>query len=488
MKKTISLFLALSTLLLSLTVPTLSASAADKIVIDGEPFKINGVTYQNGTSIYSNYYSRTTFTFEDDDYGPINDNNNTENRALDLFNTITGKEDTEGHGKVVKIYGEGGLKKQTIRPLPYKKVAGGVFVFDYEMYVKGDFNSSTAQLFSMATRDASDNRTWSGIGSQLNFEKKTTEGSNYDWILRFTHPDGSKTDMYTLKQETWFRFTIMMDLRKETFTFLIDGVPVLTDGEMKVKNVASIDTLEGTAQFMKDGSYYLLDNVKAYQYFTDYSAEAKGVASDDSLIDTVKCTSGSKIAVKFSTPMMTSALAENVSLISEKGNAVVLKEFSDEDYDSTTSTLYLTVNEDLKPNSEYTVELKPNILADDGSVATYGVATVDGVGYTEKTELKISTEKTAYGIENIDCASLAAGTTVDADITLRTDDAEDASLVLVLYDGDGKMRSISSKKIESSSVSSSYTLPVSVPESGSGFKLCAMLLGNDYQVIDVLSK
>lgn len=343
---------------------------------------------------------------------------------------------------------------------------------------------STGQMFSFATRDLSNTRGWnSKFGVQLNFEK---DGD--DRILKFTAPGGTKTNIYTIEQKTWFRLTILMDFRTHTWTIMINGEPKLVGGEMGDTATSGVDTIETTSRFIGNGSYFLIDNLKSYLYYPQYNAEVKGVSSDDSLTDKVQLASGSKIAVKFNVPMMTSALAGNISLISEKGNAVALKEISEEDYDSTTNTLYLTLNEDLKPNSEYTVELKPNILADDGSVATYGVATVDGIGYTEKTVLKISTEKTAYGIEDIDCASLTAGTTVDADVTLRTDDAEDASLVLVLYDGDGKMRSISSKKIESSSVNSSYTLPVSVPESGSNFKLCAMLLGNDYQVIDVLSK
>lgn len=479
MKKFISIFCALATLLLTLAVPTLNASAADPIVIDGSSFKLGNTEYVNGTA----YYNTLTFDGTDStDFAKLN-NGQTKNRACDTFENITGKTDDANHGKVAKFYGANDERAQTFYPLASAGKSLTTFVYDTDMYIKGDMYDATGQPFSMATRNLSDARGWnSNIATQLNFEK--VDG---DRVLRFTAPDGTKTDLYTVPQETWFRFTMMLDFRTHTWSVLINGEPKLVDGEMADKATSGIDTIEATSRFMANDAYALYDNVKAYLYYPRYNAEIKGVTSDNTLTDKAAYASGSKIAVKFSVPMMTSGFASGFQLFSESGNTVSTKAFEEADYDSATNTLYITANEDLKPNSEYTLELKANSTADDGTV-TYGVATADGISYDDTVKLKIATEKTPVGLGEIVADDITPGSQCTAKVTLRKDGDLDANLVLALY-VDGRMRHVESLKTEDMLPSTAYAEFVfDVPAGGKDYKLSAMLLGNDYQVIDILSK
>ena len=174
---------------------------------------------------------------------------------------------------------------------------------------------------------------------------------------------------------------------------------------------------------------------------------------------------------------------DNISLKSESGSEVALETISESDYDATTKTLYLTLAENLKPASVYNLTLKAVGPVVDNE-PTSGVASAMGLAALEDLVIYSETAVTPYGVEEIAYDSLTAGSTTTATITLRDTDAVDANLVLVLY-SDGALRSISSTVISGDSVEPGYELPINVPADAGELQVCAMLIDDNYQIIDI---
>lgn len=476
MKKIISLICIL-TLAFTMVMPMHFASADTTVIALGdETFEMDGVTYKKGATLFNKV------DFEDGSYAHLNDGYNANNKSVDDFTTLTGAEaDDDGHGKVMQIRGNADNNGQNTRLLSNIQVTGGVFIMNYDMYVSGEFFSTTAQAFSIATRNAAGSRTWnSAIASQLNYVK-----SGDDWVIRFTYPDGTTADIHTIEFGEWFNFTMIMDLRNYTFTYLIDGSPVLIKGAMKDNTFVTQDSLDTVGRLAKNGEYILLDNVVSYQYFPYYNATIKGIDADGEISDNIGYAEGTKLAVQFDTPMKASEFSGDVSLISSNDVKVAIKGVVESDYVASEKTLYITTEEAMQPGSVYTLIFKANSVNDKGETI-YGVVSADNIAYSDDKNYEFTTSKTPYGIEEINYGSLTAGDTVNAEIVLRTEEAVDANLVLVLY-ADGKMRSVSSTPVVAASIASSYTLPINVPADGSEYKVSAMLLGTDYKVIDVFN-
>lgn len=476
MKRIISL-VCLFTLVFTMAMPMQFASAdATPIVLGEETFEIDGITYKKGSTLFNK------IDFEDGSYAHLNDGYNTNNKAIDSFTTLTGAEtDDAGHGKVMQIRGNAEDSGQNTRLLSNIQVTGGVFVMNYDMYVSGDFFSSTAQAFSIATRNAAGTRSFnSAIGSQLNYVK-----SGDDWVIRFTYADGTTTDIYTIEFGEWFNFTMIMDLRNYTFTYLIDGVPVLTGAAMKDNTFVTQDSFDTAGRIADDGEYILLDNVVSYQYFPYYNATVKGVDDEGNISEDIGFDAGTKLAVQFDTPMKASEFAGDVVITSDTNTVVNMSDIAEADYDSAEKTLYLTALDALKPGGTYTITFKPNTIDDSGETV-FGAVSIDNISYDTDKSYEFTVSEPAFGIDEITHGSLTAGTTVNATVTLRAEDAVDSNLVLVLY-VDGALRSISSEVIDAEALESSYTLPINVPADGSEYKVAAMLLGANYEVIDILN-
>lgn len=470
MKKFISL-ICIFTLVLIMALPTFSVSAAEPADIGADTMVVDGVTYK-----------KTEFNRSSDFEDGVILNDTAPNMGITVvdFATDTGLEDADGHSKVLKIMGDTTAATNTNnRWLVNCTINGEVAVFTTDIYAPDGFKN-IGSMFSYAMKNADGSgRAWTNI-QQMSIA--TVDGEK---IFRFTKADGSTVDLCPVPVGEWFNYTVMWDLSAFEITVLVDGEPIVTREKMKSVAKPYLDTIETTrGGWGAADSYAMYDNFAVYSYLPYFNVESvKGVNGDD-FTDAIPYESGSQIAVKFDRPMKVSSLTnDNVILEKDGGKVVAIETIDETDYDAATNILYLTLAEDLMPSATYNITLKATGVTEDGEP---GPGVVSAMGLAALDDLVVSAETTVtpYGVEDISYGSLTAGSTTTATITLRDEDAVDANLVLVLY-SDGALRSISSTVIDADAIEPSYELPINVPADAGELKVCAMLMDDNYQIIDM---
>jgi len=468
LKRIISL-ICLTFLIVTLAAPTqfIASAAGEQIIFGEDALEIDGVPY-----IKSSVDIKGPFDFEDGN-GTVSDfddgsENYVRGKRIGDFSELTGLEDTEGHGEVF-VYDSGYIK------LNETDIRNGCAVINFDMYYPNGMNSSALQFWSPVFAGGT-NKT---PNSQL-----MKFGNGGIWY------DGKR--IREIPTAEWVNFGLVIDIEARTYTFVIDGEFVETvDSQLDAASFYRVYTIKAQL-FPAEGSEMYIDNFAVYKYLPSYSATVKGVNEDGELIDTLNFEKGSKFAVEFSASMNTEYFDGNVLLRRKDGDNVELVDITAADYDVDTKTLYVTIDEDLEPKSEYEIVLKANTV-DENDNTIYGVCTSGNVSPIEDTVIEISSGAPVYGVEEIALGgytidTLPAGETVEATVNLRTESAHDANLVLALY-ADGKLCSLSSAVITAEDISAEQPMNISVPDNADEAELSvvALLLGSNYEVIDVIS-
>jgi len=372
LKRIISL-ICLTFLIVTLAAPTqfIASAAGEQIIFGEDALEIDGVPY-----IKSSVDIKGPFDFEDGN-GTVSDfddgsENYVRGKRIGDFSELTGLEDTEGHGEVF-VYDSGHIK------LNETDIRNGCAVINFDMYYPNGMNSSALQFWSPVFAGGT-NKT---PNSQL-----MKFGNGGIWY------DGKR--IREIPTAEWVNFGLVIDIEARTYTFVINGEYVKTvDSQLAAYDFYRVYTIKAL-MYPAEGSEMYIDNFAVYKYLPSYSATVKGVDEDGELIDTLNFEKGSKFAVEFSASMNTDTFAGNVILRRKDGDNVELVDITAADYDVDTKTLYVTINEDLEPKSEYEIVLKANTV-DENDNTIYGVCTSNNVSPTEDFILEISSGTLVYG-------------------------------------------------------------------------------------------
>jgi len=469
LKRIISL-ICLTFLIVTLAAPTqiIASAAGEQIIFGEDTLEINGVPY-----IKSSVDVKGPFDFEDgngtvSNFADDSTDYPVREKRIDQFSELTGLEDTEGHGEVF-VYDSGAiLLNETV-------IENGSAVINFDMYYPNGMSSSASQFWSVK------------FGGGWNLTANSA-------LMRFG--DGgiwyNGELIYEVPEAEWVNFGLVVDIESKTYTFVINGEYIATvESNIAPESFYRVYTVKAWMRPAADSEMYI-DNFAIYKYLPSYSATVKGVDEDGELIDTLSYEKGSKFAVEFSASMNTDTFAGNVILRRKDGDNVELVDITAADYDVDTKTLYVTINEDLEPKSEYEIVLKANTV-DENANTIYGVCTSNNVSPTEDAVFEIFSGAPVYGVEDITLGdytidTLPAGETVEATVNLRTESAHDANLVLALY-ADGKLCSLSSAVITAEGIAAEQPMNINVPDNADEAELSvvALLLGSNYEVIDVIS-
>lgn len=505
MKKLISL-ICLLTLVLSLAAPTQLIASAAPVDVGAATMVIDGVTYVSETDDGVNAKAiRGPFNFEDADgnpmmheelatgknfyqdtdatkqaasYGVIDFADHPVNSALD-----ENERDPDNH--------KGVFQHKTPMNVAYKSMylttngtfsnTAGVSVMNFDVFYTGAPLAGASAL-TFYVKDESDSTKY------IQLYTRAAEGGKVKYVYqtKYNQADG-EVDVGIVEPGKWYNMTFMLDITNDTISILFDGEPKLMNATFAHSDGVSFKIKQVIRSFIysRSNNDVLWDNFSYYVYYAQYDVTGvKGVDGDE-LTELVSYENGSKIAVQFNTGMKASEFAGDVTVRLKDGADVAIEDITEADYDAATKTLYITTKEALKPGAEYEVILKGN-TTDSSGEPVYGVVSADNMGYDEDKIFEFTTAESPYGVDDVALSgAITAGATVDATVTLRTDLAEDANLVMVLY-ADGKMRSISSAAIDADALEASYTLPINVPADGSDYKVCALLLDANYGVIDII--
>ncbi|MBQ6999118.1 MAG: Ig-like domain-containing protein [Clostridia bacterium] len=475
MKRLISL-ICLFTLVFAISAPMQFASAADEVVeVGADSITIGGITY-NKTGMY---FDKRGFDSGDGlDYSYMKLNAEIHHDIGD-YATLTGKDDTDGHGNVFVYYGD--TIDKNINLTTGGDMKGGALIFAYDICYTG------------GVTEGNDHNFWTygsvtnGF-SQLSYFSVKKYDDQYKYVLK--NANDEFIELYTISPNEWHNVAIMIDFDSNMFTVFIDGVPKAVRVPWKIatanNDIEGINRSETTVRAAADAAV-IYDNLVGYKYAQEYNVNAvKGVATDGiTLTEKALYANGSKIAVQFDTTMMTTAMEDNVELALKGGKKVKIKEILAEDYDTSTNTLYITAEEALKPNSVYEITLKSVVIDDEGKRLS-GVVTTNGIGYDENTVVEITTDVPEYGAEVSIPVTLTAGSTANVTVDIRgAASSVESDLVLALY-VDGKLRDISSASIPAGTAAANYPFTIDVPADGNNYKLCAMIIGTNYEIIDVI--
>jgi|LSQX01.1.fsa_nt_gb hypothetical protein len=369
-----------------------------------------------------------------------------------------------GHGNVLRLYNEDG--GNTSCRLLGGGVNNGIVVAQYDVM----FNviKRRDQIFQFATLNSEGVRGWNN--SLYQFSMSGTTGK-----IVFKDSVGISRDIgETLIADEWYRWKLMFDVDRKTFSFIVDDEVLLWDEPMADQTFRAIDTIQirdyGSTASVASITY--IDNLTVSVIAREYFVESVG-GSDDAggLTPEVDYENGI-IAVKFSEPMDTNTL-DNIILYGYLGDIIPCLNSYDED----TNVFYMTAQSALFPNMEYSI-----VIGSD-------VKTIAGAARKDDLKVNFKTKKMPFGIENITLDQPVApniNITITTAIRNESEVTGNGALIAAMY-CKGSLRSVFSADVFGAG---NYDLILKVPDENIGdCTITVYLLKNlsERHIIDILS-
>lgn len=433
----------------------------DKIVFGNQIVVIDGVEYQKSMDVKA-YDFTNEGTVEDMVYSGSK-------RFIQSFAEFSGKDDTENHGDVL-VTPPGDKVNMSYNSV---SMTSGVVFIGFDFYYKDSFVGKTSFWSTKL------NGSWSS--ERLRFKL----GNNGLWDSYVKDESGvGDYQIAAFETNKWHNIYIAVDIDNDTYSWFVDGELVYTTPIMSADGspiaVNSFSTADG--YFYSGEGGVAMDNFGVYKYLPQYSVEVNGFDSTGSKINTVGFEKGSKIGLYFSVPMNSDSFAGNIVVTDANGVEVKLEDTFD--YESNEKKLILTLAEAIQPTADYTVILKSTRKVDGKQIT--GVCTSNNVGYSDDIILNVTTSKPDFHIDRIRMGNITPGTTITPSVYLTKILPVDSSVYLALY-VDGKLSSLSTAAVDAESVASNYPMSLTVPTGGTEYVIKAFLLGENYELLDVLT-
>lgn len=342
----------------------------------------------------------------------------------------------EEHGKVLKITnGKDGKYKSEAVQKGFGTNEQSVVVMEHDWYF---------------TKEGDDDASWKHIinGNMSEFIPIKVNDSG-SWLLKFSLSNegeltikdsvtGERFDVAQLRFDTWMHIKFVFDLRTDTLSTFIDGVPTaqnvrIVGATSDVKYIQYFGMklyVSGTENLY----HWYVDNAKHYLLYPKYSAEVEYEDKNGEV-----CEGGAvpydylKIKLKFSEVMKKETVIPS---------SFVLKDSAQNEvhctgvYDEEENAFIIELENALSANSEYTIEIADTVVTDKNAAKLSN----EPVGF--------KTKKTPVGIESVtlDKGSLnsyEAGSEAQVTVALRDELASSPDVRIIAGIYNEKMMAVS---------------------------------------------